>query len=101
MKSGALVTAWLRVLFLFPEGFLIIFLSSQALSSRSDPGAVPQEERKEGDGGERDAEYQETLRQNGLQGPSQLKDNGTAQKYTLMELMKSYKIHRLHIQLAV
>ncbi len=51
---------------------------SQTLSSCSYPGAVSQEEREEGDGGERDAEYQETLGQNGLQRPPQLQDYGTS-----------------------
>lgn len=51
----------------------------QTLCSRSYPGAVSQEERKKGDGGERDPEYQETLCENGLQRPPQLQDNGTPQ----------------------
>lgn len=59
-------------------GFLssFLFCFSQTISSSSYSGAVPQEERKEGDGGERDSEYQETFSQNGLQRPPQLQDNG-------------------------
>lgn len=49
---------------------------SQALGSRSHPGAVPQEKREEGDGGKRDSGYQETLGQNGLQRPPQFQDHG-------------------------
>lgn len=49
---------------------------SQALGSRSHPGAVPEEKGEEGDGGERDSGYQETLGQNGLQRPPQFQDHG-------------------------
>jgi len=48
----------------------------QAFSRSSYPGAVSQEKRKKGDGGERDPEYQEAFGQNGLQGPPQLQDYG-------------------------
>lgn len=62
---------------------MVLVFVLQTLSRRSDPGAVSQEERTKGDGGERDAEYQETLSEDGVQRPPQLQDNGTPPSHIL------------------
>lgn len=61
---------------------------SQTLGRRSYPGAVSQEERTKGDGGERDTGYQETLGEDGLQRPPQLQDDGTRSHYYFRGLVK-------------
>lgn len=77
--SGFLLSLYYFALFVTRVGFSCV---SQTLGRRSDPGAVPQEEREEGDGGERDPKYQETVGEDGLQRPPQLQDNGTSQFLT-------------------